>query len=43
MPYMFAWAYDFSNQDLSSWNVLKVTNHEFFFEAISNTNTEPNW
>jgi len=40
---MFWNARSFSNQDLSSWDVSKVTNHYNFMKDAGSGNTEPNW
>jgi len=43
MSYMFAGAKAFSNHNLSSWNVTKVTEHTDFSKNWGSGNTEPNW
>jgi hypothetical protein len=43
MRLMFYKAYSYKNQDLSSWNVNNVSNHEYFVDRSGGGNTEPNW
>jgi surface protein len=43
MKEMFRDTQAFSNHDLSSWNVNKVTEHTDFFTGADAGNTEPNW
>ena len=40
---MFRNASSFSNHNLSSWDVSKVTDHENFSQGWGTGNTEPNW
>ena len=43
MRLMFYNAYALKNQDLSSWNVGKVSNRNGFMNYTGGGNTEPNW
>jgi hypothetical protein len=43
MYHMFYNANSFSNNDLSTWNVSNVTNHEGFSTSWGSTNIEPDW
>jgi surface protein len=43
MESMFGEAANFTNQDLSSWNVSNVVNHNRFFDGAGSGNIEPIW
>ena len=43
MSFMFREARAFTQQDLSGWNVSKVTKHYRFFDGAGSGNIEPNW
>jgi hypothetical protein len=43
MEYMFGGTINFTNQDLSSWNVLNVESYAGFFTGAGSGNIEPIW
>jgi surface protein len=43
MSRMFSYADDFKDQNLSNWNVEKVTKHDDFATYSGGNITEPNW
>ena len=43
MAWMLRNTFSFSNHDLSSWDVSKVTGHIYFSDGWGTGNTEPNW
>lgn len=43
MTWMFKDASDFTDQNLSSWDVANITNHDEFMTGSGSGNTEPTW